>query len=306
MSRCKCGNRARIVSNMVRSMQGGNSGCRDVCSNPICGEPNTLSLFAPLIYDEIGVNLCTTFDLDVDIPEEYPTVTKATIQAIDTSFSYGDGDVTIEGITGRQNCNLVTLSNIEVQFALKLYDDSCRLVDTLYPTALYLPSDTDAPTYDEDTNPSSVELEIFAPYGVSYSDPMIGDPEPVLNVVGFTTENNSVTQGLNLYCIAKLIDFDADDSEVTVGLTCVLQSLYFAGYKVESEGKIDTPKGSIVSPEDSDCMRFVAGDLLNLEIKPLDLGAPAYEENLKQECCDKTASCAGDCGCDSGRDGARS
>lgn len=285
---------------MVQSMQGGNERCEDVCTNPICGEPRTLGLFAPLIYDEIGVNLCTSFELDVDIPSEYPTVTKATIQAIDATYSYGEDNVNVEGITGRQNCSRVTLSNIEVQFALSLYDGACRLVDTLYPTALYLPSDDDAETFDEDTNPSSVELELFTPYGVSYYSPELGDPTPIVNFIGFTGENNSVTQGLNMYCIAKLIDFDEDDSEVTVGLTLVLQSLYYAGYKVRSGGKIDTPKGSIVSPENSDCMRFVAGDLLNLEIKPLDLGAPAHEENLKQECCEETESCAGGCGCENG------
>lgn len=298
MSKCRCGNRARIVSNVIQSMTNGENGCQDVCSNPICGEPGRLSLFAPLIYDEIGVNLCTTFDTGVDIPTTYPTVTKATIQAINAEYEYGPENVEIEGITGRQNCVSVTLSNITVTFALRLYDDACRLVDTIYPTAVYLPSDTASDTYDEDTNPESVELEIFAPYGLTYAGGEGGGFTPILNYVGFLDTNNSVTQGLNMYSIAKLIDFNIDDSEITVGLTCILQSLYHAGYKVQSEGKIDTPKGSIVNPEDSDCLRFVAGDLLNLEIKPLDLGAPAYEENLKQECCDPDASCSGSCGCD--------
>lgn len=297
MSRCRCGNRARIVSNVVQSMQGGSDRCVDVCSNPICGEPGNLSLYAPLIYDEIGVNLCTTFATGVNIPEEYPTVTKATIQAIDASYEYGEDNVEIEGIRGRQNCVSVTLSNITVTFALRLYDDACRLVDTIYPTAVYLPSDEMAETFDEDTNPTSVELELFAPYGLAYEEGGENGFTPILNYVGFLDTNNSVTQGLNMYCIAKLIDLDLEESEITVGLTCVLQSLYHAGYKVESEGKIDTPKGSIINPEDSDCLRFVAGDLLNLEIRPLNLGAPDYEENLKQECCDPEENCSGSCGC---------
>lgn len=299
MAKCKCGNRARIVSDAVRSMGNDGDRCVDVCSNPICGEPGNLSLFAPLIYDEIGVNLCTTFDIGVDIAATYPTVTKATIQAINAEYEYGPDNVEIAGITGRQNCVSVTLSNITVTFALRLYDDACRLVDTIYPTAVYLPSDTSADTYDEDTNPESVELEIFAPYGLTYMAGGEGGYTPILNYIGFMDGGNSVTQGLNMYCIAKLIDLDVDESEVTVGLTCVLQSLYHAGYKVQSEGKIDTPKGSIINPEDSDCLRFVAGDLLNLEIKPLDLGAPAYEEGLKQECCDPDANCSGSCGCQS-------
>lgn len=71
---------------------------------------------------------------------------------------------------------------------------------------------------------------------------------------------------------------------VTVGLTMVLQSMYYVGYKVQSAGKIDIPKGSIVTPDNSDCMRFVAGDLLNLAIKPLDLGNPGNEQYYKNDC----------------------
>ena len=80
MAKCKCSNRTRISSNMVQKMV---SGCMDVCANPICGDPEKLSLMAPLIYDEIGINLCATFDLGVDIAETYPTVTGASIKAID-------------------------------------------------------------------------------------------------------------------------------------------------------------------------------------------------------------------------------
>ena len=68
----------------------------------------------------------------------------------------------INQIPGRPNCYSVKLSNLQVTFALNLYDENCRLVATIYPTVEYLPSDTTAATYDEDVNPSSVELEIFA------------------------------------------------------------------------------------------------------------------------------------------------
>ena len=78
---------------------------------------------------------------------------------------------------------------------------------------------------------------------------------------------------------------------ITVGLTLVLQSLYFAGYKVESQGRIKTPKGCLITPDNADCMDFVCGELLNLEIKPLDLGWPQYDERKKEPCgCDN-------CGC---------
>ena len=292
MAKCKtgkCGCRTRIISSAVSQMNG--QECFDVCTTPICGSPDYLGLFAPVIYDEIGINLCTTFDLGIDIPTAYPTATTATAQIIDIAYTYGDGGVEITQISGRPNCYSVTLTNLTVQFAISLFDDACRLLDTIFVTALYLPSDTTAVTYDEDTNPTSVTLELFAPYGVAYNA-VAGGFTPALNNIGFGSTDNFVRQGLNFYGVAKLLSFDETDSTVTVGVTLVLQSLYFAGYRVASAGKIAIPKGCIVSPEDSDCLKFVAGDLLNLEIKPLDLGVPECQENLKQDC---TPACDFDC-----------
>ena len=283
MAKCKCGFRPRIVSNVCQCMNGAEGNCFDVCSTPMIGDPNLLGIMAPLIYDEIGINLCTSAVLDVDIAEVYPTATSTTVSVIDMSYTYGDGNVEIEALSGRPNCCLVTLSNITVTFAVRVYDCCCRLLGTLYPTALYLPSDTTAPTYDEDTNPSSVELELFAPYGYSY-DTAGTAPTPVINAITFAEGSNSAGQGINLFANAKLLDFGTEDSTVTIGLTLVLQSMYYVGYKVPSAGKIDIPKGSIITPDNSDCRRFVAGDLLNLAIKPLDLGAPNNEQCFKKDC----------------------
>ncbi|MCM1185793.1 MAG: hypothetical protein NC251_05795 [Lachnoclostridium sp.] len=307
MAKCKsgkCGCRARIVSNMVQNLQNNGSNncscnsdscCLDVCVNPICGTPTLLSIMAPVIYDEIGINLCASFALGTDIATTYPTAVSAAAKVINISYTDGDGGVSIEAIAGRPNCYVVTLAGLTVTFAVSLYDENCRLVGTVYPTAAYLPADTEA-TYDEDTNPSSVELEIFAPYGVSYeieTPPTTGTPSPVLNYVGFEQTNNYVRQGLNLYGIAKALNFELDDNTITVGLTLVLQSLYFSGYRMENAGRSNTPKGSIITPDNSDCMKFVAGDLLDLAIKPLELGPSKYEERYKE-------SCAAGCGCAGG------
>ena len=268
MARCKCkkgGCCTKIVSDVVSNMP---NGCFDVCTNPICGSPGELSLFAPLIYDQIGINLCATFPVGVDISAEYPTVTNATASVIDISYDYGTDNVVITQIPGRPNCYSVKLSNLTVTFAINVYDENCRLIATEYPTAVYLPADTTAATYDEDVNPTSVELEIFAPYGVSYN----------------SNADNGITQRLNLYAIPKVLDLDTTTDEVTVGLSLILQSLYYAGYRVASAGKIVTPKGSIVSEENSDELKFVCGNLLNLAIKPLDLSPPRCEGNLKNDC----------------------
>lgn len=280
----KCKNKRRIASNIVTNMP---SGCFDVCTTPVCGSPDTLGLLAPLIYDEIGINLCTTFDLGTDIATTYPTATSATASVVSITVTYGEDGVSIDSIPGRPNCYAVTLSNLTVVFAVNVYDDACRLLGTVFPTAVYLPPST-AATYNEDTNPESVTLEIFAPYGVSYDTTTAAS---ILNLITFAEGTNTVKQGLNLYAIAKLIDFNIADSSATVGLSVVLQSLYFAGYRVASLGKINTPKGSIIPSEDSDCIKFVAGELLNLEIKPLDLGRPACEENLKEDCTTGCQSC---------------
>ncbi len=284
MARCKSGRngcRARIISDAVSNMRNGE--CFDVCTNPICGSPDYLGVFAPLIYDQIGINLCTTFDLGVDIATAYPTATNTWVQIVDISYTYGEGNVEIEQLAGRQNCYGVTLSNLTVQLAIYIYDSACRLLDTVYQTVVYLPSDTTAATYDEETNPSSVELVIFAPYGVSYNEDG-GAFTLALNNVAFLSTDNYVRQGLNLYGYPKVLDFDTDDNTLTVGLTLVLQSLYFAGYKVPNAGKINTPKGSIVPPEESQCIRFVAGDLLDLAIRPLELSSPDCEGILKNDC----------------------
>lgn len=291
MAKCKsgkCGCRARIVSSMVQNMQG--SCCTDVCTNPIYGSPEMLSIMAPVIYDEIGINLCSTFALGTDISTTYPTAVSAAAQVINITYTYGNTGVEIEQIAGRPNCYVVTLSNLTVTFAVKLYDDNCRLLGTVYPTAVYLPPEG-ADNYDEDTNPASVELEIFAPYGLSYLPGTGAEaPAPTLNYLGFDNAVSSVRQGLNLYGIGKALQFDADDNTVTVGLTLILQSIYYAGYSLAGAVRINTPKGSLVTPDNTSCLKFVAGDLLDLAIKPLELGPPKCEELLKE-------SCPAVCGC---------
>ena len=303
MAKCKsgCGCRPRIVSTAVQNLATNGWGCSemecgkcyDVCVNPIFGTPNTLSLLAPLIYDEIGINLCTTITV-ADLATTYPTATSAKANVIDVTFTAGAGGVTLEQISNRPNCWLINLTNLSVTLAVSLYDNNCRLLGTIYPTVVYLPSDETAPTYDEDTNPSSVELEIYAPYGPSY-DTTGTTPAAVLNVISQSSTNNIITQGINLYALAKALNLDVVDNEVTIGLTVIVQSLYFAGYRVASQGRINTPKGSIILPDNSSCMKFVAGDLLDLAIKPLELGPPKCQETLKDTCDKCENNCANEC-----------
>lgn len=298
MGNCNCKSKPKIVSNVVRAMNC--QKCNDVCTNPICGEPKILSMMTPVIYDEIGINLCATFTFTSDVATTYPTATNACVRAINLTYADGVEGVSVTKISQRPNCWTVTLSNITVTFAVDLYDSSCRLLATLYEDVLYLPPEAGA-TYDSDTNPSSVDLEIFAPYGISYVAPVAPATAPTatVNPITFYTTSNFLKQGINLYARAKLLDLNIVSNTATVGVTFIVQSLYFAGYRVESAGKTDIPKGSIISPENSDCMRFVAGELLDLAIKPLDLSCPANEQCLKNDCNDSVTRCGCDCDCKS-------
>lgn len=287
---CKCASKKRYVSNGITNY----SDCIDVCTNPICGTADNLTLLAPVVYDEIGINLCR----EVPITGALPTTglpLSASVQVLNVSFAPQGGDATtIARIPGRPNCYLITLTNLAVTFAVTVYDCSKRVVSVLTETATYLASNSSIPDYiyhDEDTNPSDVELEIFAPYGLTYQDG--NTQEPVINYIGFSTTNNTLQQGLNMIAIPKILNFDTTTPALTVGITFYIKSVYFSQYLIPHNGRAVVPKGSVVPDEDSVCLDFVSGDLLDYEIKPLELGPPKYEERLKSECgsCEPCNSC---------------
>lgn len=285
--RCKT---SRLVSNGVLNTLGFNQSntalagqCIDACTHPLCGTPSTLALLAPIIYDEIGINLCATFELGVDISTTYPTADSIRLTVTDIGLTFGtDTGITVEAIPGRPNCYLVTLTNLEITFVASVYDFARRLLGTFPITATYLPADTADGTYNEDTNPSAVELEIYAPYGPSYTV----DGATIIPIITPITlgTTNVISQGLNLIALPKVLDFDIDEDTVTVGLSLYLQSLYYSSYKFATEGRLDTPKGSIIPEEESACLSFVEGSLLNLSIQPLDLEECPCEDNREEDC----------------------
>lgn len=286
--KCKCKSSRLVSSGAINSQMP----CMDVCTTPLCGTPSMLSLMAPVIYDEIGVNLCTTLTFTSDISDLYPTADHVTATVSDITVTYGTTPTTvgIEAITGRPNCYLVRLINLDVEIIFRVYDCANRLLATVVESMDYLPSSPDDEFYDEDTNPSGVELEIYAPYGPAYS---VTDTTatPNLNIIAEGTDNNTVRQGINLMALPKVLDFDLVANTATVGLSLFVQSLYYSAYKIPTDGRSVTPKGSLVPPEQSTCMDFVEGKLLDLCIRPLNLGYPAHEEYYKQECDDDKDCC---------------
>lgn len=276
---CRCCTKKRYVSPGLSS----HGDCTDVCTTPICGQPDTLTLLAPVVYDEIGINLCREIPLSGTITGTPPL--SASAQILNVSFGSTGGSTTVSPIQGRPNCYLITLTNLSVTFAVNIYDCSGNRIDTLTETAVYLPpaSDSaDSQYLDDETNPSSVELEIFAPYGLTYQDASVDDP--VINYIGFSTTNNSLQQGLDMIAIPRILSFDPSVPSLTMGITIYIKSVYFSQYLVPHKGRAVVPKGSIIPDEDSICMDFVSGDLLDYEIKPLELGPPKYEEKLKKDC----------------------
>ena len=280
--RCRC--ILRTNGTAGAGLSGDSCGCSDVCASPICADPSSLSLMAPVIYDQLGINLCSPVPLCGLC--DYPTAHSAAVQVIDICFGEGTA---IQPLTGRPNCYQVTLANLTVTFAVRIFDCCGKLLTTLTASALYLPPEC-ADNHSDETNPESVELDIFAPYGVSYIDGCVH--HPMLNYVGFSSANSVLRQGLNVTAFAKLLNLDIEDSTAVIGLTVYVASVYYSQYQFSGISRIDIPKISLVPEDDTLCQDFVEGDLLNLAIKPLELGAPLFEETLKKDC----SSCGSCCG----------
>lgn len=284
---CKCRPK-RYISNGVNTT----GKCRDLCVNPVCGDPDCLTLLAPVVYDELGINLCRA--VPIDIPATAGAVASLSAQVANVSFATtGAAATTVAPISGRPNCYLVTLTSLNVTFIIHFYDCAKRLLATSTANATYLPTDSSSDGYeyyDEDTNPDSVELEIFAPYGVA-NDSSTGNP--AIQFTGLNTASNLVREGLNLIAIPKILDFDPTDQTATIGLSLYVKSIYFSQYKIPHLGRASVPKACLQPTADTICMDFVSGDLLDLSIKPLELGPPKFEEYLKEECESPCDSCCG-------------
>lgn len=272
------------ISSGVRNLDSDHCGpCRDVCVNALCGEPDVLSLFVPVIYDEVGFNACVT----IPMVELYGLTNADTMtaQVIDMDFNYYTGPVpTVKRLSGRPNCYEVSLTNLDTEIYFNIYDSSKKFLADASKHALLLPADEKDPAFDAETNPSSVELEIYAPYGLGYTGTVFQNPE--LHYIGFNAINNLYKQGLNVVAIPKVLDINTTDLEVTVGFSIYLHSVYFSKYNFHHEGKTHAPKACLLPVDDSVCRDFVNGRLLEYSIKPLELGPPKREEFLKDECTD--------------------
>lgn len=280
MSNC-CGCNKRILSNTASECE--SSFCCDACTMPSCGDPKYLTVLAPVVYDEIGVNVCRNIDVS-GYATEFPDMTYLEFEPLNYDFTDASAVPVINQLQNRPNCYEVTLSNIRIRFVVKIYNCCRQLIATRLTSPLsYLPPNTD-PSYNQETNPSSVTFEIFAPYGISYYDTTTAaEPSPYLNIVGFSNANNFITQGLNLTVIPKVLSYDSASQSVNVGLSLIVSSVYFSPYLLNHHGKATVSKGTSPIEVISVCKKFVEGSLLDRNIKPLEFGNPF---DKKQDCSD--------------------
>ncbi len=245
----------------------------DVCVNPPTGHPKFLTLLAPVVFDECGINLCKVVQRAVFCN---PDICSIQLRVIDIDWNLGRTDHTshIEVLRSRPNCSRITLSGIRIKLAVTVLDRCNNVLDSFMMVEEYLPTSTDDCCYDECANPCSLSFELYTPYGLSYlsQDP----PCPTINFFGMEESgtcglgNNSLRQGVGAQAIAKVVRFDAEDGVLALGLTIYLKSIYFVQYRVPHEGLAVPPKCSAIVDRCDACKDFVEGDLLSLNVRPLD------------------------------------
>ena len=214
--------------------------CLDVCTDPICGDPDCLTVLTPVVYDELGINLCRNIPLESSCAK----IDRISVQVMDISFGSDCCRSGAVPIAGRPNCYLVTLTNLLVKFFVTFYDCTGKILDTKTVCAVYLPCDPSSCDYeymDEDTNPDFVELEIYAPYGVAHEAGPDGCA--IIHVIGFGPDNTALHQGLNLIAIPKVLCFCPEDDTATIGLSILLKTVYFSQYRIPHKGRAVVPKG---------------------------------------------------------------
>ena len=127
-------------------------------------------------------------------------------------------------------------------------------------------------------------MQLFAPYGVTYTDTTAATPN--LNFIGFLSTNGTVSQGLNLMAMSKVLNFDIANAEMTVGLTLIVKSIYYNQYRIPHNGKAIVSKGKQASQVLFFSKSFVNGSLLDRNIKPLELCNPLDQKRNCESCTD--------------------
>ncbi len=256
-----------------------------ICNTPINGRPKHLSIYAPVVYDEIGINICRPVTIPEAVLAANPTASCVQLDVIDVTFSAAAEGIPATTVTNtaRANCSTVVLTNVAVTFRAKIFGDCNNYLTSTVITANYLPGSATSPDVafqDDETNPQSVTVELYTPYGVGYTDDT--GATPVINTVGFAAGKNTVVNGINATVVAKAMNFNETTGTFSAGISLFLRTVYYETYKFEHDGKPVPPKASL-SDDQNTCLNFVESGLLFREIKPLELEPPKCEGQLKDE-----------------------
>lgn len=211
-------------NNDMKFFEKPNAGICDVChpaenkmspieATAICppiGEPRLLTLMAPVVFDECGINLCRTVCVDEledvcqcdsrkasDIlfsglsKRDLVNADKLQLQVVDIDFNFVDPCNSrfsdIQPARNRPNLSRITLKDIDVTFAVSVIDRFCKVTKQGMMTVRYL-GDERCPAFDPCTNPSCISFDLYTPYGVSFApeNPMgCNKLVPTINYMGF-------------------------------------------------------------------------------------------------------------------------
>lgn len=281
------------------------------------GEPKLLTMMAPVVFDECGINLCRTVNIDdlQDICQgdarrqpdilfsgltkcDLINADKLQLQVVDIDFNFvdpsGNRFSEIQPAKGQPNLSRIILKDIDVTFAVSVIDCGCKVVKQGMMTLRYLGDERDC-AFDPCTNPSCISFDLYTPYGVAYApeNPMgCNKLVPTINFLGYVNSeqgsgdcggslealfefpvNNGIQQGVSAQALAKVVAYDSDF--IAIGLTLYIKSIYFVQYKFKHEGLTIPPKLAPVEDDNNNCLDFVTGDLLEVSIRPLEVGEDA-------------------------------
>lgn len=158
---------------------------------PPMGEPKLLTMMAPVVFDECGINLCRSVDIDElqDVCQDQPrrqsdivfdgltkydlaNAYKIQLQVVDIDFNFidpmGNRYSEIQPTKCKPNLSRISLKDIDVTFAVTIINESCRVEKQGMMTLRYL-GDERSDAYDSCTNPSCIAFDLYTPYGVSFA-----------------------------------------------------------------------------------------------------------------------------------------
>lgn len=249
---------------------------------PPMGEPKLLTMMAPVVFDECGINLCRTVAIcdlqDVCSGEprrqcdivfggltkcDLANAEKIQLQVVDIDFNFvdpmGNRYSEIQPAKCKPNLSRITLKDIDVTFSVSVIDSCCKIVKQGMMTLRYLGDERDC-AYDSCTNPSCIAFDLYTPYGVAFA---AENPSgcnklvPTINFMGYVNGERGrgccgeggfaeypSNNGIQQGVSAQALAkvVAYDDECIAIGLTLYIKAIYFVQYKFRHEGLTVPPK----------------------------------------------------------------